>query len=500
MPPVMRPQPIPVRLAELAAVLGLPVEEAWIAATVTGVTLDSRAVLPGDLYAALPGHVTHGARFAAQAVPAGATAILTDREGAATCAGLPVPLLVVAQPRPVLGRLAACVYSEPASAMQLIGVTGTNGKTTVASMIDSGLRAAGRTTGIIGTVGIQVAGVPFPGARTTPEATELHAALALMRERGVSSVVMEVSSIALEEHRVDGVVYDVAAFTNLSQDHLDYHGTMADYFAAKAGLFTAERARRAVIGTDDEWGRRLAAECAVPFDTWSLLDPGADWHVVREAAAVIACGPGDEHQPLVVPLPGAFNVANAVCAYGVLRRAGVAPEQAARGIADVRVPGRMQVVAVVGTVTGIVDYAHSPDAIERVLRAAREEGAGRIIAVLGAGGDRDRGKRRLMGRTAADLADVIVITDDNPRSEDPAVIRAAIREGALDASPTDRADIHEEADRATAITVAVGIARAGDVVLVLGKGHEQGQESAGVVTAFDDATVLRAAMTAGPTS
>jgi UDP-N-acetylmuramoyl-L-alanyl-D-glutamate--2,6-diaminopimelate ligase len=495
----MRPQPIPVRLADLAAVLDLADDAAVIVTTVTGITLDSRAVLPGDLYAALPGHVTHGARFAPDAVRAGAVAILTDLVGAAMCGALPVPVLVVGQPRHVLGQVSAYVYSEPARGMQILGVTGTNGKTTVAAMVDSGLRAAGRTTGIIGTVGIQVAGESFVGARTTPEATELHAALGLMRERGVTSVVMEVSSIALEEHRVDGVVYDVAAFTNLSQDHLDYHGTMAEYFAVKAGLFTAERSRQGLVGTDDEWGRQLAARCTIPFATWSLLDPGADWRVVREGAGLVACGPGDERQPLTVPMPGAFNVANAVCAYGILRLAGVTAEHASQGISSVQVPGRMQVVSEVGAVRGIVDYAHSPDAIERVLRAAREDGDGRVIAVLGAGGDRDRGKRRLMGRTAASLADVIVITDDNPRSEDPASIRAAVLAGTHDVSPAGRAEVHEESDRATAITVAVGIARPGDVVLVLGKGHEQGQEAAGVVTAFDDATVLRAAMTAEPT-
>lgn len=463
---------------------------------VSGVTLDSRTVLPGDLYAALPGHQTHGARFARAAVEAGAVAVLTDAEGARLCAGAGVPVLVVEGPRQVLGGIAARIYGQPARALQMLGITGTNGKTTVASMIDSGLRAAGRTTGLIGTVGMRIAGQAYPGARTTPEATDLHAALAVMRERDVASVVMEVSSIAIEEWRIDGVRYDVAAFTNLSQDHLDYHGTMADYFEAKARLFTDDRAALGIIGVDDEWGRRLAEQARIPLQTWALLDPHADWHAVREGGVVAVVGPGGERQQLTVPLLGSFNIANAICAYAVLRAAGVPAYAAAEGIAAVEVPGRMQLVGARGGVRGIVDYAHSPDAIERVLRAAREEADGRLIAVLGAGGDRDRGKRPLMGDTAARLADVLVVTDDNPRSEDPHAIRLAIREGAEQVAPGGRAEIHDVGDRGSAITVAVGLAEAGDVVLVLGKGHEQGQEAAGVVTPFDDAAVLRAALDA----
>lgn len=491
MTPAIRPSRLPVPLRDVlpAGLFGGDI-------AVTGITLDSRAVQPGDLYAALPGHVTHGARFAKAAVTAGAVAVLTDAEGAALCAGIGVPVLVVAEPRRGLGAVASHVYGVPAASLQMVGITGTNGKTTVATMVESGLRAGGRMTGIIGTVGVRVADVWHRGARTTPEATDLHAILAVMREAGVGSVVMEVSSIALDESRVDGVHYDVAAFTNLSQDHLDYHGSMDAYFTSKSRLFTAERAALGVVGVDDEWGRRLVAEASIPVSTWSLLDPRADWHAVRDARGVSVVGPGGEVQPVVVPLPGAFNVANAVCAFALLRACGVPAEDAAAGIARVVVPGRMQVVGDVGGVRGIVDYAHSPDAVERVLRAARDEAAGRVIAVVGAGGDRDRGKRPLMGGTAARLADVLVITDDNPRSEDPAAIRHAIREGAVQVAPAERAEIHEVGDRGEAVTVAVGMAEAGDVVLVLGKGHEQGQEAAGVVTPFDDAEVLRAALEA----
>ncbi len=499
----MRPRP---RYVPLAEALPLGVHrlpggtDPEIEVLVSGVTLDSRGVVPGDLYAALPGHVTHGARYVRAAVDAGALAVLTDSEGAGLCADAGVPVFVVEGPRQVLGDVAARLYGRPADELQMLGITGTNGKTTVASMVESGLRAAGRTTGLIGTVGMRVAGEAYPGARTTPEATDLHAALAVMRERGVQSVVMEVSSIAVEERRIDGVRYDVAAFTNLSQDHLDYHGTMEDYFAAKARLFTADRAQLGIVGIDDEWGRLLADETRIPVQTWSLLDSHADWRAVREGGVVAVVGPDGERQPLRVPMPGSFNIANAVCAYAVLRAAGVTADSAAAGIAAVEVPGRMQLVGEGGGIRGIVDYAHSPDAIERVLRATREEAEGRVIAVLGAGGDRDRGKRPIMGETAARLADVLVITDDNPRSEDPRAIRLSIREGADQVAPGGRAEIHDVGDRGSAITVAVGLAEVGDVVLVLGKGHEQGQEAAGVVTPFDDAAVLGAALAARWTS
>ncbi len=454
---------------------------------------------PGDLYAALPGHVTHGARFAGAAVAAGAVAIVTDEVGAEACRDTGVPVAVISDPRAMLGRIAATIYGTPAADLQVIGITGTNGKTTVAAMVESGLRAAGRATGLIGTIGVRIRDEPYPGVRTTPEATDLQALLAVMRDAAIDSVVMEVSSIAIEEHRVDAVRYDVAAFTNLTQDHLDYHGTMDAYFASKARLFEPERAAHGVVGVDDEWGRRLADTSAIPVQSWSLLDPHADWHAVHEHGQVAILGPGEGPFAVTMPLPGAFNVANAVCAFAVLRAAGVGAEAAVSGIESVSVPGRMQVVGDRHGIRAIVDYAHSPDAIERVLRAARDDARGRLIVVLGAGGDRDRGKRPLMGQTAARLADVFIVTDDNPRSEDPASIRAAVREGANLVAPGTRAEILEEGDRSTAITVAVETAEAGDVVLVLGKGHEQGQEAAGVVVPFDDASTLRAALEARST-
>lgn len=498
MPPAPRPRPSSVHLADVAALLVLPSDGALDGIRISGVTLDSRGVQPGDLFAALPGHATHGALFADVAVAAGAVAILTDAAGAAHCSELKVPVLVVDDPRSRLGGVAALVYGHPGSDMQLIGITGTNGKTTVAAMVDSGLRTAGRTTGVIGTVGVRVADTSFAAVRTTPEATDLHAILGVMRDEGVSTVVMEVSSIAIDEHRVDGVVYDIAAFTNLSQDHLDYHGSMQSYFDAKAALFDAYRARFAIIGIDDEWGRRLALQREVASETWSSTGREADWTATSVGGAVVAVGPDGERQVIDVPMPGRFNVANALCAFAILRRAGVDAVDAARGISHTRVPGRMQVVGPEAGVVGVVDYAHSPDAIACVLEDLSVSVPGRVIAVMGAGGDRDRGKRPQMGAIAARLADVVVITDDNPRSEVPAEIRADVRAGVLEVPASERAELHEEADRGRAITVAVAMAEAGDVVVVLGKGHEQGQEVAGVTSPFDDAAALATALRERP--
>ena len=456
---------------------------------VTGIELDSRLVRPGDLFAAMPGHVMHGAVFGSQAVASGAVAILTDGEGVSMLTEEVrslVPVIEVAAPRSFLGMISASVYGRPADAVTLVGVTGTNGKTTVSYMLEAGLRAAGRMTGVIGTIGIRVHDTQLVSSRTTPEAPHLHAIIGVMREAGVESIAVEVSSHALEEGRVDGVRFAVAGFTNLSQDHLDYHGTMEDYFAAKAALFTPERCACAVVGVDDEWGRRLSSQASVPTTTWSTdpAGPAADWTIDETARGWDVIGPGGERTPLEMPLPGAFNRANALCAFVMLRQLGIKGSVAAEGIAGVRVPGRMEWIGRGGPITAIVDYAHSPDAIEAVIAGVRPDVTGRIIVVIGAGGDRDRSKRPLMGARAAAGADIVIVTDDNPRSEDPALIRAAVLSG-TDSSGS-RAEVEEVADRRLAIIRAVDHARPGDVVLVLGKGHEQGQEIAGEVLPFDD--------------
>ena len=452
---------------------------------VTGATLDSRAVQPGDLYAALPGSRAHGADFGAQALTAGATAVLTDAEGVARLgADVAVPVLVADDPRAVLGEVARWVHGDPGAGMLLLGVTGTNGKTTTAFLLEAGLRAAGHRTGLLGTVLTRIGDDVVPSVRTTPEAPDVQALLALMRERGTTAVALEVSSHALTLGRVDGVCFDVAAFTNLSQDHLDFHPTMQAYEAAKATLFTPERSRRAVVNVDDPAGRRLTRSAGVPLVTYG---EDADWqaHEVDlrgDGSSFRLTGPGVDVRASV-RLPGEFNVANAVAAVAVLVTAGVPVEDAVRGVADLPgVPGRMERVDAGQDFLAVVDYAHTPDAVSRLVEAVRAVTTGRVLLVLGCGGDRDRSKRPLMGRAAA-AADVAVLTSDNPRSEDPEAILAAMAGGAPDAQ--------REPDRRTAIAFAVQQARTGDAVVVAGKGHETGQEVAGTVHPFDDRVVLR---------
>ncbi|MGA8979959.1 MAG: UDP-N-acetylmuramoyl-L-alanyl-D-glutamate--2,6-diaminopimelate ligase [Pedococcus sp.] len=496
---------------------------------VSGVTLASQDVVAGDLYAALPGANAHGASYAAGAVESGAVAVLTDADGVEVlaAAGVTVPTVVVEQPRSVVGSVARALYGTAELGFGLFGVTGTNGKTTVAYLMDSALTALGQTTGLIGTVETRIGDQRLRSMRTTPEATVLHALLAVMRERSVDSCVMEVSSHALSQHRVDGVVYDVALFTNLSQDHLDFHPTMRDYFLAKASLFTPERSRRGIVCVDDEWGRELATLATVPVTTMtSLPDVEADWHLVAHATPDSGTDSGPDHDPagftlsdgtttleLRSALPGDFNRVNTAMAALALLASGLeAPvvEQALRR--DPHVPGRMEKVTLDGASDGapdpslplvVVDYAHTPDAVAAALKALRPQTTGALVVVLGAGGDRDTGKRSAMGRAAALGADVVVVTDDNPRSEDPAVIRAAVLDGARDAAGAGGTqDLHDVDDRATAIDTAIREAHArgpGSVVAVVGKGHETGQDIGGTIHPFDDreevARALRAVAT-----
>jgi UDP-N-acetylmuramoyl-L-alanyl-D-glutamate--2,6-diaminopimelate ligase len=364
-------------LAEVAARLGIPAPAGSADVAVSGTTLDSRAVRPGDLYAALPGARTHGARFTAQAAAAGAVAVLTDDAGSGDAAAAGLPTLAVPDPRAVLGDLAAWLYGHPAEALTVIGITGTNGKTTTAYLAEAGLRAAGRTTGLIGTVETRIGDDALPSARTTPEAPDLQALFAVMRERGVDAAVMEVSSHALAQGRVDGTVYDVAVFTNLSQDHLDFHGDIEDYFAAKAQLFTAARARRAVVDVDDAYGARLAAEAGIPVTTVSPSGASADWRcedVVVEPAGsrFLLRGPDGEVVDGAVRLPGDFNVANAALAVVALACAGVDAATAATGVAArAGVPGRMERVDAGQPFLAVVDYAHTPDAVAVAVAAVR---------------------------------------------------------------------------------------------------------------------------------
>ncbi|MDN5852572.1 MAG: UDP-N-acetylmuramoyl-L-alanyl-D-glutamate--2,6-diaminopimelate ligase [Actinomycetia bacterium] len=489
-------RPREVRAVALSRICGLVGVEA-APGDVVGVSLASTAVRPGDLYAALPGARTHGARFAGDAVEAGAVAILTDTEGARIIGAADVPMLIVDNPRSALGDVAALVYDRPAEHMLTVGVTGTQGKTTATRLAESALVAAGRTPAVVGTIGTRIAGRDVRTALTTPEAPALHALFATMREEGVTACAMEVSSHALVQGRVDGIVFDVAVFLNLGRDHLDYHGTVEDYFAAKAMLFTPQHARRAVINVADEYGRRLAATTTLPVTTFSTDGP-ADWTVDGVDASptgtrAVFRGPEGVEVVVDVPLPGSFNVTNALAVVAGLSAGGVDPVVAGVGIGtSAGVPGRMQPVDTGEGFQVVVDYAHKPDALEAVLSTLRPVTRGRLIAVIGAGGDRDTGKRPVMGEIAARLADVVVVTDDNPRSEDPAQIRRAVRAGA-DAAAAG-SDVREIGDRAAAIAEAVALADDGDCVLIAGKGHEQGQEVAGTVHPFDDVLQAREAL------
>ena len=471
---------------------------------VTGVTHDSRAVQPGDLYAALPGTQIHGAEFSQAAVAAGAVAILTDPAGRDRAAATGVPVFVVADPRARLGEVACWVYGDPSGRVRLIGVTGTSGKTTTSYLIEAGLRMAGHETGLIGGVETRIGADVQPSQLTTPEATDLQALLATMAERGVTAAAMEVSSHALALGRVAGTHYDVAIFTNLSQDHLDFHAGMEDYFAAKATLFTPGYADAGVVNLDDPYGRRLAANAPIPITTFSATgNAAADWRaenvrVGADGSTFRVIGPGGVEADASLNLVGPYNVANALGAIVGLVEAGTGLDDAVAGVGSCPgVPGRLERVGAGGAapdLTVLVDYSHKPGAVQAVLSALRPVTQGSLIIVLGCGGDRDRAKRPLMGAAAASLADVAIFTSDNPRSEDPLAILAAMLDGALGVPQRHRAHVIVEPDRAAAIGLAVSAAAKGDVILVAGKGHERGQYVAGRVLPFDDRAVTADAL------
>ncbi|WP_051451718.1 UDP-N-acetylmuramoyl-L-alanyl-D-glutamate--2,6-diaminopimelate ligase [Actinospica robiniae] len=506
--PDPRPQADPGRtLKELAAALA----QARIVGThdaldleVRGFTLDSRAVRPGDLYAALPGALAHGAQFADDAAARGAVAVLTDEEGAKLSAEAGLPTVLVPEVRPALGPVGAALYGHPAEAMTMLGITGTNGKTTTSFLMDGGLRAAGVRTGVIGTTGTWIGDTAVKTLRTTPEAPDLQALLAAMRGHEVQAVSMEVSSHALAYGRTAGIRYRVAAFTNLTQDHLDFHADFEDYFEAKAKLFTPGYTQLAVVNIDDPYGRRIAERArGFGIETWTISPTGqpADWRAVDidssiNGSAFTVVGPDGARRGASVRLAGQFNVANALTAIVSLIAAGIEPTSAIAGVGAVPgVPGRVQRIEAGQEYLAVVDYSHTPDSISNVLAALRPVTAGRLRIVVGCGGDRDRAKRPLMGAAAAEGADEVILTNDNPRSEDPLAILAAAEVGARSAAAAGaRAEIEVCPDRAEAIARAVARSEAGDTVVVAGKGHEQGQEIAGVIHPFDDAAVLRAAI------
>jgi UDP-N-acetylmuramoyl-L-alanyl-D-glutamate--2,6-diaminopimelate ligase len=481
-----RPSEPPVwSLAELAAELDTSASDD---ATVTGISLHSSHVKQGDLYVALPGASVHGAAFTGVAKARGAVAVLTDSEGSALVNELPI--MIIDEPRKHVAALSSFIYGNPSAAFMTLGVTGTQGKTTATYLAEAAL--GDRISAVVGTIGTRIAKTPAASSLTTPEAPQLQALFAVMREEAVELCAMEVSSHALVQGRVDGFVFDVAVFLNLGRDHLDFHKDLEDYFLAKASLFTEEHARRAVINVDDAHGRRLRELTRLPVTTFSTDGNPADWRAVnirphRLGTDLEVLGPEGPAIALSVPLPGVFNVSNALAVMASLSQVGYDPAELAAGIAaSTGVPGRMERVEGGQPYTAIIDYAHKPDAVTAVLTALRPVTAGRLIIVLGAGGDRDHGKRALMGEAAALHADVVIVTDDNPRTENPAAIRADVMSGAGN-GPGIATEI---SGRREAIAHAVSMAHLGDTVVVAGKGHERGQEINGTVHPFDDREVL----------
>ncbi len=474
-----------VRLADVAAVVGAEVR-GDPQTVVSDAAYDSRSVSPGSVFFCIPGAVTDGHSFAPQAIAAGAGSLVVER-----ALSIDVPQVIVGSVRSAIGPMSAEIFGHPAEQMVTVGVTGTNGKTTSTYLLEAVFRQAGWMPGAIGTTGVRIDGKPGPLARTTPEAPDLHRLLARMRAAGVGAVAMEISSHALAQHRADGVVVDVALFTNLSQDHLDFHGSMQAYFEAKRTLFTASHAHRGVVNADDARGRALLADAAIPLTTFAVdaeADVRAtDVHVDADGLRFVVEGTEVRSR-----LKGRFNVHNCLGVVAVGRTLGVAAVDIAEALATVPlVPGRVEPVEAGQGFAVVVDYAHTPDSIHSVLRGARPLAAGRMIVVFGCGGDRDRAKRPLMGRAAAEASDLAILTSDNPRSEDP----MAIIEEILAGMPVDGAYVVEP-DRKAAIALAIGEARDGDVVVIAGKGHETYQEVGDLVLPFDDRSVAREAILA----
>jgi UDP-N-acetylmuramoyl-L-alanyl-D-glutamate--2,6-diaminopimelate ligase len=459
-----------------------PVPEAELRgeASVGDVCFDSREVTPGALFFCVAGAAVDGHDFAREAVAAGATALVVER-----WVDLPVAQAKVRSVREAMGPVSALAFGEPATAMTMVGVTGTNGKTTTTYLVESIFRAAGRPCGVIGTTGARIGSVPMPLARTTPEAPDLHRLLALMRDAGVEAVAMEVSSHALDQHRVGGVRFDAVAFTNLSQDHLDYHTSMQAYFDAKASLFRPEMAAHGAVDADDPWGEELLRRATIPMTTFGIdadaVVRARDVQVSVDGASFTVDG-----RAVRSSLLGRFNVSNCLAALALARVLGLDEDDAVAGIGAVeRIPGRVEPIRATGGPLVVVDYAHTPDSIHSVLQAARPLTKGRLIIVFGCGGDRDRAKRPLMGRAATSDADLTVLTSDNPRSEDPLAIITEVEAGAASGGGS----YVIEPDRRSAIRVALQQAGPGDTVVIAGKGHETTQEAAGVTVPFDDREV-----------
>ncbi|CAB4830742.1 unannotated protein [freshwater metagenome] len=483
--------PVTKSLASIASLLGVQTKSGDL--LISGMTHNSTEIQEGDLFLAFAGEKFHGARFAKDAKKLGAKAVLTDAEGSMLCEGMPV--VVVENPRSAAGDLSAWFYGEPTRDIFSVGITGTNGKTTTSTLLHQIWTHAGHESGLIGTVETRIGRDVVASKRTTPESADLQALVATMRERHVRNLAMEVSSHAMSLSRIKGSHFNIAAFTNLTQDHLDFHHTMEEYFQAKASFFTFEYADLAIINGDTEFGIRLLGQTQLPTVRISRYDAKADWSYVNAVATsagfdVAIRGVGGILIEGSIPFHGNFNLDNVLLAVAIAFESGVDSLDIAGALAVLTgAQGRLEPINIGQNFRAFVDYAHSPDAVSRVLSACREMTDGKVIAVLGCGGDRDSSKRPLMGEALVAGSDIAIFTSDNPRSEDPEKILRQMVDS-LELSTTRRVVL----DRKTAIEQAVKVANDGDVVIILGKGHELGQEILGIIHPFDDRLLLAQAI------
>jgi UDP-N-acetylmuramoyl-L-alanyl-D-glutamate--2,6-diaminopimelate ligase len=453
---------------------------------ISGVSINAQKVVPGDLFIAFAGANTHGISYLEQAISNGAVAVLSDKKIEAS-----IPSFIHPKPREIVGAISAWLYGHPFESLKAVGITGTNGKTTTANLVKQIWQLNSIKSGLIGTLGVEIADDKLESARTTPEADDLQAIAAAMVEQGCKNLVMEVSSHAIDQGRIKGAKYEVVAFSNLTQDHLDYHLSMENYFQAKANLFTTEYAKAAVINIDDSYGKKLSKQVKIPVVTVSRKDSTADWYLAKDDIKnglyqVEIKSKSGESLSENFALLGDYNLDNLLLAVAIVSSAGLSLDKIAPTISKLQsVPGRLESVNAGQKFTALVDYAHTPDAVERVIATVKSATNGKIIGVLGCGGDRDASKRSLMGHALFNGCDLAIFTSDNPRSESAEAILKQMTAG-IDLGKKGLVEI----DRKSAINLAVENAQSGDVVLLMGKGHESGQEVNSVVTPFDDRVEL----------
>ena len=453
---------------------------------ISGVSINAQKVVPGDLFIAFAGANTHGISYLEQAISNGAVAVLSDKKIEAS-----IPSFIHPKPREIVGAISAWLYGHPFESLKAVGITGTNGKTTTANLVKQIWQLNSIKSGLIGTLGVEIADEKLESARTTPEADDLQAIAAAMVEQGCKNLVMEVSSHAIDQGRIKGAKYEVVAFSNLTQDHLDYHLSMENYFQAKANLFATEYAKAAVINIDDSYGKKLSKQVKIPVVTVSRKESTADLYLAKAEIKnglyqVEIKSKSGESLSENFALLGDYNLDNLLLAVAIVSSAGLSLDKIASTISKLQsVPGRLESINAGQKFTALVDYAHTPDAVERVIATVKSATSGKIIGVLGCGGDRDASKRSLMGHALFNGCDLAIFTSDNPRSESAEAILKQMTAG-IDLGKKGLVEI----DRKSAINLAVENAQSGDVVLLMGKGHESGQEVNSVVTPFDDRVEL----------